>query len=186
MLVKDILKNCENRMHKAVETVRHELVKVRTGKATTALLDTVKVEAYGNAMPINQVGSVSVVDAHMLAVTPWDQSMVKPIEQAIIAANLGLNPSIDGKIVRVPIPALNEERRKELVKLVKKFGEEGKIAIRNVRRDENEHLKKSEKEEHFSEDERKRGEQEVQKYTDKFIKEIDQLLAHKEKEIMEV
>jgi ribosome recycling factor len=186
MLVKDILKNCETRMHKAVDTVRHELVKVRTGKANTVLLDTVKVEAYGNAMPINQVGSLSVVDAHMLTVTPWDQSMVKPIEQAIIAANLGLNPSIDGKIVRVPIPALNEERRRELVKLVKKFGEEGRIAIRNIRRDENEQLKKSEKEEHFSEDERKRGEQEVQKFTDKFIKEIDVLLVNKEKEIMEV
>lgn len=173
-------------MHKAVESVRHELVKIRTGKATTALLDTVKVDAYGTPMPINQVGSVSVLDAHMLTVTPWDQSMVKPIEQAIIAANLGLNPSIDGKLVRVPIPPLNEERRKELVKLVKKFGEEGKIAVRNVRRDENEQLKKSEKDEHFSEDERKRGEAEVQKYTDKFIKEIDALLVQKEKEIMEV
>lgn len=173
-------------MQKAVESVRHELVKIRTGKATTALLDTVKVDAYGTLMPINQVGSVSVLDAHMLTVTPWDQTMVKPIEQSIIAANLGLNPSIDGKLVRVPIPPLNEERRKELVKLVKKFGEEGKIAIRNVRRDENEQLKKSEKDEHFSEDERKRGEQEVQKFTDKFIKEIDALLAQKEKEIMEV
>ena len=173
-------------MHKAVESVRHELVKIRTGKATTALLDTVKVDAYGTLMPINQVGSVSVLDAHMLTVTPWDQSMVKPIEQAIIAANLGLNPSIDGKLVRVPIPPLNEERRKELVKLVKKFGEEGKIAVRNVRRDENEQLKKSEKDEHFSEDERKRGEGEVQKYTDRFIKEIDTLLVQKEKEIMEV
>ena len=186
MLVKDILKTCESRMLKAVESVRHELVKIRTGKATTALLDTVKVDAYGTPMPINQVGTVSIVDAHMLSVTPWDQSMVKPIEQAIIAANLGLNPSIDGKLVRVPIPALNEERRKELVKLTKKFGEEGKIAIRNVRRDENEQLKKSEKAEHFSEDERKRGEQEIQKFTDKFIKEIDTLLAVKEKEIMEV
>lgn len=186
MQVKDILKNCETRMQKAVETVRHELVKVRTGKATTALLDTVKVDAYGTMMPINQVGSVTVADAHMLTVTPWDQAMVKPIEQGIIAANLGLNPSIDGKIVRVPIPALNEERRRELVKLVKKFGEEGKIAIRNIRRDENEQLKKSEKQEHFSEDERKRGEQEVQKLTDKFIKEIDVLLGIKEKEIMEV
>ncbi|MEW5798744.1 MAG: ribosome recycling factor [Bacteroidota bacterium] len=186
MQVKDILKNCETRMHKAVESVRHELVKIRTGKATTALLDTVRVDAYGTPMPINQVGTVSVLDAHMLTVTPWDQSMVKPIEQAIIAANLGLNPSIDGKLVRVPIPPLNEERRKELVKLVKKFGEEGKVAIRNVRRDENEQLKKSEKDEHFSEDERKRGEAEVQKYTDKFIKEIDTLLAQKEKEIMEV
>ncbi|MBI2428412.1 MAG: ribosome recycling factor [Ignavibacteriales bacterium] len=186
MQVKEILKNCETRMQKAIESVRHELVKIRTGKATTALLDTVKVDAYGTLMPINQVGSVSVLDAHMLTVTPWDQSMVKPIEQSIIAANLGLNPSIDGKLVRVPIPPLNEERRKELVKLVKKFGEEGKIAIRNVRRDENEQLKKSEKDEHFSEDERKRGEAEVQKYTDKFIKEVDMLLAQKEKEIMEV
>lgn len=173
-------------MQKAVESVRHELVKIRTGKATTALLDTVKVDAYGTPMPINQVGSVSVLDSHMLTVTPWDQSMMKPIEQAIIAANLGLNPSIDGKLVRVPIPSLNEERRKELVKLVKKFGEEGKIAVRNIRRDENEQLKKSEKDEHFSEDERKRGEQEVQKFTDKFIKEIDSLLVQKEKEIMEV
>jgi ribosome recycling factor len=186
MQLKDILKNCETRMQKAVESVRHELVKVRTGKATTALLDTVKVDAYGTMMPINQVGSVSVIDAHMLAVTPWDNGMLQPIEKAIIAANLGLNPSIDGKIVRVPIPMLNEERRKELVKLIKKFGEEGKVAIRNVRRDENEILKKSEKEEHFSEDDRKRGEQEVQKYTDKYIKEIDNLLAIKEKEIMEV
>ena len=186
MQVKDILKTCETRMHKAIESVRHELVKIRTGKATTALLDTVKVDAYGTPMPINQVGTISVVDAHMLAVTPWDQSMVKPIEQAIIAANLGLNPSIDGKLVRVPIPALNEERRKELVKLTKKFGEEGKIAIRNIRRDEIEQLKKSEKAEHFSEDERKRGELEIQKFTDKFIKEIETLLTGKEKEIMEV
>ncbi|MEW6060968.1 MAG: ribosome recycling factor [Bacteroidota bacterium] len=186
MQVKDILKNCETRMQKAVDNVRHELIRIRTGKATTALLDTVKVEAYGSLMPLNQVGSISVLDAHMLTVTPWDQSMLKPIEQAIIAANLGLNPSVDGKIVRVPIPPLNEERRKELVKLVKKFGEEGKIAVRNIRRDENEQLKKSEKEEHFSEDERKRGEQEVQKLTDKYIKEIDTLLALKEKEIMEV
>jgi ribosome recycling factor len=186
MLVKDILKTCETRMMKAIESVRHELVKIRTGKATTALLDTVKVDAYGTIMPINQVGTVSVLDAHMLTVTPWDQSMVKPLEQGIIAANLGLNPSIDGKLVRVPIPALNEERRKELVKLTKKFGEEGRIAIRNIRRDENEQLKKSEKAEHFSEDERKRGEQEVQKMTDKYIKEIDTLLTIKEKEIMEV
>lgn len=186
MQLKDILKSCETRMQKAIESVRHELVKVRTGKATTALLDTVKVDAYGTLMPLNQVGSISVVDVHMLAVTPWDSGMLQPIEKGITIANLGLNPSIDGKIVRVPIPMLNEERRRELVKLVKKFGEEGKVAIRNVRRDENELLKKSEKEEHFSEDDRKRGEQEVQKYTDKYIKEIDNLLAIKEKEIMEV
>lgn len=185
-MLKEILKNCETRMQKAVESVRHELVKVRTGKATTALLDTVKVDAYGSIMAINQVGTLNVADAHMLAVTPWDKAMLQPIEKAIIAANLGFNPSIDGNVVRIPIPPLNEERRRELVKLVKKFGEEGKIAIRNIRRDENEQLKKSEKAEHFSEDERKRGEQEVQKYTDKYTKEIEALLANKEKEIMEV
>jgi len=185
-MVKEILKNAETRMQKAVESVRHELVKIRTGKATTALLDTVKVDAYGTLMPLNQVGTVAVLDAHMLTVTPWDASMLHPIEKGIIAANLGLNPIIDAKSVRVPIPALNEERRKELVKLAKKFGEEGKIAIRNVRRDDMEHLKKSEKAEHFSEDERKRGEQELQKLTDKYITEVDKLLSLKEKEIMEV
>ncbi len=185
-MLKEILNNCETRMQKAVENVRHELVKIRTGKATTVLLDTVKVDAYGSAMALNQVGSVAVLDVHMLTVTPWDKSMLQLIERGIIAANLGLNPSIDGNLIRVPIPPLNEERRKELVKLVKKFGEEGKIAVRNIRRDENEQLKKVEKEEHFSEDDRKRGEAEIQKYTDKYVKEIDNLLAIKEKEIMEV
>ncbi|MBW7888560.1 MAG: ribosome recycling factor [Bacteroidetes bacterium] len=185
-MLKEILHNAEQRMLKAVESVRNELIKIRTGKATTALLDSVKVEAYGTFMPLNQVGTVSVVDAHSLAVTPWDKSMLHPIEKGIIAANLGLNPIVDANLVRVPIPALNEERRRELVKLTKKFGEEGKIAVRNIRRDENEALKKAEKAEHFSEDDRKRGEQDIQKLTDKFIKQIDDLLAIKEKEIMEV
>jgi ribosome recycling factor len=185
-MLKQILKDAETRMHKAVEVVRTELTKIRTGKATTALLDTVRVDYYGTMTPIHQVGSLSVPDVHLITITPWDKGMLVNIEKAILTANLGLNPSTDGTVVRVPIPPLNEERRKELVKLVKKFGEEGKIAIRNVRRDINEHLKKSEKEEHFSEDERKRGEQEVQKYTDQHIKEVDNLLALKEKEIMEV
>ena len=185
-MLKDIIKNAETRMMKAVENVRHELVKIRTGKATTGLLDTVKVDAYGTLMPLNQVGTVAVLDAHMLTITPWDKTMIHPIEKAIIAANLGLNPIVDANLVRVPIPSLNEERRRELVKLTKKFGEEGKIAIRNIRRDDIEQLRKSEKEEHFSEDDRKRGEQEIQKLTDKFVSEIDQLLSMKEKEIMEV
>ncbi|MGE5313671.1 MAG: ribosome recycling factor [Acidobacteriota bacterium] len=185
-MLKDILKETETRMTKAVESVRSELIKIRTGKATTALLDTVKVDAYGSIMPINQVGTVSVADIHLITVTPWDKSLLHAIEKAIIAANLGFNPSTDGQLVRVPIPPLNEERRKELVKLTKKFGEEGKVAVRNIRRDEMEHLKKAEKEEHFSEDDRKRGEADVQKYTDKAIKDIDGLLAAKEKEIMEV
>jgi len=173
-------------MHKAVEVVRAELTKIRTGKATTALLDAVKVDYYGTPTPLQQVGSVSVPDVHLVTVTPWDKGMLSHIEKAILTANLGLNPSNDGTIIRVPIPPLNEERRRELAKLVKKFGEEGKIAIRNIRRDTNEHLKKAEKDEHFSEDERKRGELEVQKFTDLHIKEVDNLLALKEKEIMEV
>jgi ribosome recycling factor len=185
-MLKQILKDTETHMQKAVEVVRTELVKIRTGKATTALLDAVKVDYYGSLVPLQQVGSVSVPDVHLVTVQPWDKSLLAPIEKAIIAANLGLNPSNDGTLVRIPIPPLNEERRRELVKLVKKFGEEGKISIRNVRRDGNEHLKKAEKDKHFSEDDRKRGEQEIQKYTDKYIKEIDSLLLLKEKEIMEV
>lgn len=185
-MIKTILKDCEDRMHKAADVVRQELVKIRTGKATTALLDSVKVEYYGSTMALNHIANVSVMDIHALTVQPFDKGAMDPILKGIQAANLGLNPMKDADIIRVPIPPLNEERRRELVKLAKKFGEEGKIAIRNVRRDTLEHLKKSEKEEHFSEDERKRGEAEVQKMTDKSIKDVDTLLSQKEKEIMEV
>ena len=185
-MVKKILKETEDKMHKAVEVVRQELIKIRTGKATTALLDGIKVDYYGTMTPLSQVGNVSVADIHTITVQPWDKSMLDPIQKVIQAANIGLNPVKDGELVRIPIPPLNEERRKELVKLTKKFGEDGKIAIRNVRRDAIEHLKKSEKDEHFSEDERKRGEGDAQKMTDKFIKDIENLLSQKEKEIMEV
>jgi ribosome recycling factor len=185
-MVKGILKETETKMKKAVEVVRQEFVKIRTGKATTALLDGVKVDYYGSMMPLSQVGNLGTPDVHTITVTPWEKGMIGPIEKSILAANLGLNPTSDGTVVRIPIPPLNEERRKELVKLVKKFAEEGKIALRNVRRDSIEHLKKSEKAEHFSEDDRKRGEEEAQKLTDKFIKDIDSLVALKEKEIMEV
>jgi ribosome recycling factor len=185
-MVKTILKEAEDKMHKAEEVVRQELVKIRTGKATTALLDGIKVDYYGTMTALNHVGNVSVADIHMLTVQPYDKGMLDHVLKAIQVANLGLNPIKDADIIRVPIPQLNEERRKELVKLTKKFGEEGKIAVRNIRRDCIEHLKKSEKAEHFSEDERKRGEQEVQKLTDKHTKDIDTLLAQKEKEIMEV
>ncbi|MCZ6775482.1 MAG: ribosome recycling factor [Ignavibacteria bacterium] len=185
-MVKDILKEAEVKMHKASEVVRDELVRIRTGKATTALLDGIKVDYYGTMTPLSQVGNVSVADIHTLTVQPWDKSMLEPITKAIQVADLGLNPQKDAEVVRVPIPPLNEERRRELVKLAKKFGEDGKIAIRNIRRDAIEHLKKSEKEEHFSEDERKRGESETQKLTDKCIKDIDNFLVQKEKEMMEV
>jgi len=185
-MVKKILQEAEEKMHKATEVVRHELIKVRTGKATTALLDSIKVDYYGTMTALAHVGNVSVADIHTLTIQPYDKGMLDHVLKAIQAANLGLNPVKDADIVRVPIPQLNEERRKELVKLTKKFGEEGKIAIRNIRRDAIEHLKKSEKAEHFSEDERKKGEAEVQKMTDKGIKDIDALLTQKEKEIMEV
>ena len=183
---KDILKLAEDKMKKAVEIVREELVKIRTGKATTALLDGIKVDYYGTITPLNKIANVSTPDVHTISVQPWEKNMIQPIEKAILTANLGLNPMSDGTLVRVPIPALNEERRRELVKLVKKFGEDGKIAIRNIRRDAIEHFKKAEKGDHMPEDERKRGEQDVQKLTDKYTKDIDMLLSMKEKEIMEV
>jgi ribosome recycling factor len=185
-MVKTILKDAEDRMHKATEVLRQELAKIRTGKATTALLDGIKVEYYGSAMALNHIANVSVLDVHTLAVQPFDKGTLDQITKAVQTANLGLNPIKDGDLIRVPIPMLNEERRKELVKLTKKFGEEAKIAIRNIRRDTIEHLKKAEKNEHFSEDDRKRGETDLQKATDKGIKDVDALLTSKEKEIMEV
>ncbi|MBI5646831.1 MAG: ribosome recycling factor [Ignavibacteriae bacterium] len=185
-MIQDIVKDATHRMDKSVEALRNELHKIRTGKATTALLDGVKVDAYGSHMPLNQVANVSVLDAHTLAVQPWDRGTIQAIEKAILTADLGLNPANDGTLIRVPIPALNEERRKEFVKLVRRFGEEAKVALRNVRRDANEHLKKAEKDDHVSEDERKKAEKQVQDLTDKHIGIIDQLLKAKETEIMEV
>lgn len=181
-----IIKDAKNRMDKTLETLRTELAKVRTGKATTALLDGIKVDYYGNLTPLNQVGNLTVLDAHTLSVTPWDKSMVPVIEKAILEANLGFNPVSDGTNLKIPVPPLTEERRKDFVKIVKKFGEDAKVAIRNVRRDANEHLKREQKEKKMSEDELKIAEDEVQKLTDQHIKLIDEMLKHKEKEIMEV
>ena len=184
--IKDILADCETRMGKAVENVRNELSKIRTGRASTGLLDAVKVEAYGSEMPLNQVANLSVTDAHTITVQVWDKGMMGAVEKGIRNANLGLNPMNDGQVIRVPMPPLTEERRKEISKLVKKFGEEGKVALRHVRHDAIEHLKKSEKEQHFREDDRKRGEDDVQKKTDYHSKEIDNVVAIKEKEVMSV
>jgi len=181
-----ILKDANNRMDKTLEALRAELTKVRTGKATTALLDGIKVDYYGTLTPINQVGNVSVLDAHTLSITPWDKSMVQVIDKAILEANLGFNPISDGTNLKIPVPPLTEERRKDFVKLIKKFGEDSKVAIRNIRRDANDHFKKEEKEKNISEDELKHNESEVQKLTDHHIKLIDDMLKHKETEIMEV
>lgn len=184
--MEQIIKDAKGRMDKSIEALRSELSKVRTGKATTALLDGVKVDYYGSHMPIAQVANVSVLDAHTLSITPWDKSMVQPVEKAILEANLGFNPMSDGTNLKIPIPPLNEERRKEFVKLTKRFGEETKVAIRNIRRDANEHLKKEEKDKKISEDQLKDGEDRIQKLTDEHVKLIDDILKHKEKEIMEV
>ena len=181
-----IIKDAKLRMDKSIDAFRQEISKIRTGKATTALLDGIKVDYYGTPTPLNQVGNVSVLDSHTLSITPWDKSIVSSIDKAILIADLGLNPVSDGTNIKVPIPALNEERRRDLMKLVKKFGEDAKIAIRNVRRDANDHLKKAEKDKELSEDLRHDAENEVQKYTDEHIKKIDEIIKHKEEEIMEV
>ena len=181
-----LIKEASHKMDKSIEALRSELSKVRTGKATTTLLDGVKVNYYGTMTPINQVGNLTVLDAHTLSITPWDKSMVQALEKAILEANLGFNPISDGTNIKIPVPILTEERRKDFVKLVKKFGEDNKVAIRNVRRDANDHLKREQKEKKISEDELKDAEAEVQKLTDNHIKLIDEIIKHKEKEIMEV
>jgi ribosome recycling factor len=172
------------RMHGALEALRHDLGGLRTGRASTALLDPVQVEVYGTNMPLNQVATVSTPEARLLSVQVWDKSNVQPVEKAIRNAGLGINPIVDGQLIRLPIPELTEERRKELAKLVGQYSEKARIAVRNVRRDGMDHLKQDEKKHEISEDERKRLEHEVQKLTDDTIKEIDQLADSKEKEIL--
>lgn len=182
----ELIKDARHKMDKTVEAFRNEIAKIRTGKATTALLDGIKVDYYGTMSPLNQVGNVTILDAHTISITPWDKSMVQAIDKAILASGLGLNPLSDGTNLKIPIPPLTEERRKDMVKLVKKFGEESKVALRNVRRDANEHLKKQEKDKKMTEDELKEAEKETQKLTDEHIVKIDEIIKHKEKEIMEV
>ena len=174
----------QRRMHGAVEALKHDLVGLRTGRASTALLDHITVEVYGAQMPLNQVATVSVPEPRLLTVQVWDKSSVHPIEKAIQSAGLGLNPITDGQLIRLPIPDLTEERRKELAKLVGQYAEKARIAVRNVRRDGMDHLKQDEKKHDISEDERKRLEHEVQKLTDETIKEIDDLAEAKEQEIL--
>jgi len=184
--MEQIIKETKSKMGKSIEALRSELSRIRTGKATTALLDNVKVDYYGTLTPIRQVANVTVLDSHTLSVTPWDKSQVQAVDKAILNADLGLNPVSDGTNLKIPIPLLTEERRKDLVKLIKKFGEESKIAIRNIRRDGNEHLKREEKAKKITEDDLKHAEDQTQKMTNEHITLIDEILKHKEKEIMEV
>jgi len=185
-MMEQIRSDAERRMQKSVEAVRHDLAGIRSGKATPNLLDSVKVEAYGQKTPLNQVASISVPDPKSLLVQPWDKGIVNDVVRAIQMAELGFNPQVDGNLVRIPVPPLSEDRRRELVKLCKRLAEEGKVAVRNVRRDANEKLKKSQKDKEISEDELHKGSDLVQKMTDKFIEEIDGVAAAKEQELMSV
>lgn len=185
-MVKDISKDTKTRMEKVVEDFRHKLTSVRTGRASTNLLDNITVEAYGSQLPINQVGTLNAPDASMLTVQPFDPSLIGAIEKAIRNSDLGLNPGNDGKLIRIPVPPLTEERRKHMVKNVHEMAEDHKTAIRNVRRDENDKLKKALKDKLISEDEERGGLDEVQKLTDQFIARISDLSKHKEDEILKV
>ena len=176
----------KERMNKTVESVGRELSTVRTGKATPNLLSSVKVEAYGSVMPLNQVATVSAPEARLLVVQAFDKTTVGDIVKGIQKADLGLNPSVDGQLIRISVPALNEERRKELVKHCKKIAEDGRVAVRNIRRDANEQVKKAQKAKDISEDQEKDGLEEIQNMTNDYIKKIDEVIVKKEKEIMEV
>jgi ribosome recycling factor len=186
MTKEGIVKDARARMTKSVESVGEELAKIRTGRANTALLDHITVEYYGNPTPLNQVATISVMDARTLSVNPWEKKMVPVVEKAIQESDLGLNPATAGEVIRVPLPALTEERRKEMNKLVRQEGENGKVAIRNIRRDANAHLKELTKNKEIAEDEEKRALDEIQKLTDESVAKIDEMLAEKEKQIMEV
>ena len=185
-MVKEILADVKGSMQKAVEAFQHETNTVRTGRANTALLDAIRVEYYGSQVPINQVASVGVPEPRLITIQPWDKSAIPALEKAILASNLGLVPSNDGTIVRLPIPQLTEERRKELVRAVRQLAEEGRISVRNARREANELLKEAQKDGEIPEDDAKRSQEQVQKLTDEFIEKVDALLEEKEKEIMEV
>ena len=185
-MMNDILKDTKARMDKTIEAVTKELGGVRTGKASPHLLDSVKVDTYGTTMPLNQLATVSAPEARLLVVQAYDKGTVGDIVKGIYKADLGLNPSVDAQVIRIVVPPLNEERRRELVKHCKHLAEEGKVAVRNIRRDANEHIKKAEKDKKVSEDDAVKGRDEIQKLTDEHINRIDGLAERKEAEIMEV
>ncbi len=185
-MLDEINRNAKTHMAKAVEALKSELSKLRTGRAHPSLLEHIKVDYYGNLTPLNQIASIVVTDPRTLSVTPWDKTMVQPIEKAIINSDLGLNPSAAGTVIRVPLPPLTEERRKELVRVVKTEAENARIAVRNIRRDANNNIKNLYKEKQIGEDEEHRAQENIQKLTDDFIKEIDGILADKVKELLEI
>lgn len=186
MTVADVKKTTEQKMNKSIETLKADLAKVRTGRAHTGILDHVKVDYYGNPTQLSQVANITLIDARTIGVQPWEKKMVGAIEKAIRESDLGLNPATQGDLIRVPTPPLTEERRKEMVKLVKTEAEDAKIAVRNIRRDANEGLKRLLKDKAISEDDERRAQDDVQKLTDRFVSEIDKLVAEKEKEVLTV
>ncbi|MCL6632004.1 MAG: ribosome recycling factor [Alicyclobacillus herbarius] len=185
-MLEEIVKSAQDRMQKAIEALRRDLATVRAGRATPAMLDKVMVEYYGTQMPVNQVSTVSVPEPRQLLITPWDKGMLSEIEKAIQKSDLGLNPMNDGSVIRLVIPPLTDERRQELAKVVRRMAEEARIAIRNVRRDANDELKRTEKAGDVSEDEVRRGMDKIQQLTDKFVGEVDKMLEVKERELKEI
>ena len=185
-MIDEILADAKSRMNKSIEAVKSELVKIRTGRASTALLDHLTVDYYGTPTPLNQVASVSVADSRTLAVQPWEKTMIRVVEKSIMESNLGLNPMTAGETIRIPLPPLTEERRKEMTRVVRNEGENGRIAVRNIRRDANTHLKELLKEKEINEDEEKRAQDQVQGLTDESVAKIDLIVSDKEAEVMEV
>ena len=186
MSVSEVKQNADQKMKKSIESLQHDLAKVRTGRAHPSLLDQIHVDYYGLPTPLSQVANLTLIDARTIGVQPWEKNMFNPVEKAIRESDLGLNPASMGDIIRVPMPALTEERRKELVKVVKQEAEGAKIAVRNIRRDANEQLKKLLKDKVATEDEERRAQDDVQKMTDKFVAEIDKMITEKEAEILKV
>jgi ribosome recycling factor len=186
MSIADVKKSAESRMAKSLETLKANLAKIRTGRAHAGILDHVQVDYYGSMVPISQVANLSLIDARTISVQPWEKKMAAVIEKAIRESDLGLNPQSMGELIRVPMPALTEERRKELTKVARSEGEDAKVAVRNLRREANEQLKKLLKDKAISEDEERRGQDEIQKITDKHVAEIDKMISAKEAEIMTV
>jgi ribosome recycling factor len=185
-MIADVKSNASAGMKKALESFKRDLSKVRTGRASLSLLDDVKVDYYGTPTPLNQVGSMAVPEPRLITIQPWEKNLIGEIEKAILKADLGLNPNSDGQIIRLAFPPLTEERRKEMVKQVKRMGEDAKIGIRNVRREANDLLKKFEKDKDITEDELKRGEKEIQDVTDDFVARVDKVIEEKEKDLMEI
>ncbi len=185
-MIAELKQTAEHKMQKSVEALKHDLAKVRTGRAHTGLLDHVHVDYYGSPMPINQVANITLIDARTIGVQPWEKPMIPKVEKAIRDSDLGLNPATQGEIIRIPMPALTEERRRDLIKVIKHEGENAKIAVRNLRRDANTHLKDALKKKEVAEDDERRAQDDVQRLTDRYIAEVDRLLAEKEKDLMAI